>query len=74
MISGNEMAIAYWYWQHSLMSPTRRIFLNIVATYRLSLYALIIGLVCGLTGLFVSNRQISGCLALVIFHVELALL
>ena len=29
------------------MSPNRRIFLNIVATYGRSLYALIIGLFCG---------------------------
>ncbi len=29
------------------MSPNKRIFLNIVATYRRSLYALIIGLFCG---------------------------
>ena len=29
------------------MSPNRRIFLNIVATYGRSLYALVIGLFCG---------------------------
>ena len=29
------------------MSPNRRIFLNIVATYGRSLYALVIGLLCG---------------------------
>ena len=29
------------------MSPNRRIFLNVVATYGRSLYALVIGLVCG---------------------------
>ena len=31
----------------SPMSPNRRIFLNIVATYGRSLYALVIGLFCG---------------------------
>ena len=29
------------------MTPNRRIFLNIVATYGRSLYALVIGLFCG---------------------------
>jgi len=29
------------------MSPNRRIFLNIVATYGRSLFALVMGLVCG---------------------------
>ena len=29
------------------MTPNRRIFLNIVATYGRSLYALVIGLLCG---------------------------
>ena len=29
------------------MSPNRRIFLNIIATYGRSLYALVIGLFCG---------------------------
>jgi len=29
------------------MSPNKRIFLNIVATYGRSLYALVIGLFCG---------------------------
>ena len=38
------------------MSPNRRIFLNIVATYRRSLYALVIGLFCGRRTLMVLDE------------------